>query len=88
MSRVSGVSQDSMRDPEPPAEESETMQNIRARRQTERKKIVESMERLLNLALRLAESQYTRSVQRARWTRLATCNLLALGKGSDGCDRS
>jgi hypothetical protein len=33
--------------------------------------MVESMERLLKMALRFAESKYTRSAQRAKWTRLA-----------------
>ena len=38
---------------------------------TERKKLVESMDKLLAQARKLAESQYTRSGQRAKWTRLA-----------------
>ena len=61
----------SMRDPEPPNVESEAMQAIRAWRATERKKLIESMDKLLALAQRLAESQYTRSSQRAKRTRLA-----------------
>ncbi len=60
-----------MRDPEPPGVESEAMRAIRAWRATERKKLIESMDKLLAQAQRLAESQYTRSSQRAKWTRLA-----------------
>src|SRR5213592_812145 len=60
-----------MRDPEPPSVESEAMQAIRAWRATERKKLIESMDKLLAQAQRLAESQYTCSGQRAKWTRLA-----------------
>ena len=60
-----------MRDPEPPSVESEAMQAIRAWRATERKKLIESMDKLLARARKLAESQYTRSGQRAKWTRLA-----------------
>jgi hypothetical protein len=57
------VCQDSMRDDlEPPEdEESDPMKSIRAWRATERKKMIESMERLLGLAQKLALSQYTRS---------------------------
>ena len=47
------------------------MQAIRAWRATERKKLIESMDKLLAQAQRLAESQYTCSGQRAKWTRLA-----------------
>ena len=60
-----------MRDPEPPGIESEAMQAIRAWRATGRKKLIESMGKLLAQTQRLAESQYTRSAQRAKWTRLA-----------------
>jgi len=60
-----------MRDPEPPSVESEAMQAIRAWRATKRKKLIESMDKLLAQARKLAESQYTRSGQRAKWTRLA-----------------
>ncbi len=56
---------------EPPPVESEAYQKIRAWRAAERKTMVESMDRLLSQALRMAESRYTRSAQRARWTRLA-----------------
>ncbi len=67
------VCQDSMRDDlEPPEdEESGPMKSIRAWRATERKKMIESMEKLLGLAQKLALSQYTRSSQRARYVRLA-----------------
>src|SRR2546429_1982005 len=51
--------QDSMREDEPPEEESEAMKSIRSWRQTERKKMVESIERLLEQARKLATSQYT-----------------------------
>ncbi len=68
---VGSVRRASMRDPEPPNVESEAMQAIRAWRATERKKLIESMDKLLAQAQRLAESQYTRSGQRAKWTRLA-----------------
>ena len=47
------------------------MQAIRAWRATGRKKLIESMGKLLAQTQRLAESQYTRSSQRAKWTRLA-----------------
>ena len=47
------------------------MRAIRAWRATEGKKLIESMDKLLAQAQRLAESQYTRSSQRAKWTRLA-----------------
>ena len=39
------------------------MQAIRAWRATERKKLIESMDKLLSQAQKLAESQYTRSSQ-------------------------
>jgi len=59
-------------DLEPPEdEESDPMKSIRAWRATERKKMIESMEKLLGLAQKLAFSQYTRSSQRARYVRLA-----------------
>src|SRR3989442_12411191 len=61
----------SMDDFEPPEEESEAMKGIRAWRATERKKMVDSMERLLSQAEKLALSQYTRSAERSKWTRLA-----------------
>src|SRR3989441_11693712 len=61
----------SMDDFEPPEEESEAMKGIRAWRATERKKMVDSMERLLSQAQKLALSQYTRSAERSKWTRLA-----------------
>src|SRR3989454_12258832 len=61
----------SMDDLEPPEEESEAMKGIRAWRATERKKMVESMEKLLGQAQKLALSQYTRSAERSKWTRLA-----------------
>ena len=54
----------------PPKEASEAMKAIRAWRATKRKKMVESMEELLAQAEKLAMSQYTRSPQRAKWTRL------------------
>ena len=60
-----------MDDLEPPEEESEAMKGIRAWRATERKKMVDSMERLLSQAEKLALSQYTRSAERSKWTRLA-----------------
>src|SRR2546427_3019201 len=56
-----------MREDEPPEEESEAMKSIRSWRQ----KMVESMERLLEQARKLATSQYTRSAERSKWTRLA-----------------
>jgi hypothetical protein len=59
------------KEPEPPPEESEAYQKVRAWRAEERKKMVESMEKLLDQALRMAQSRYTRSAQRAKWTRLA-----------------
>src|SRR2546427_10873747 len=61
----------SMDDFEPPEEESEAMKGIRAWRATERKKMVDSMERLLSQAEKLALFQYTRSAERSKWTRLA-----------------
>ena len=60
-----------MRDPEPPSVESEALQAIRAWRRLRGKKLIESMDKLLAQAKKLAESQYTRSAQRAKWTRLA-----------------
>ena len=58
-------------DEEPPKEASEAMKVIRAWRATERKTMVESMEKLLAQAQRLALSKYTRSAERSKWTRLA-----------------
>lgn len=60
-----------MREDEPPEEESDAMKGIRAWRATERKKMIESMEKLLAQAQKLATSQYTRSSERSKWTRLA-----------------
>ena len=60
-----------MRDPEPPSVESEALQAIRAWRRLRGKKLIESMDKLLAQAKKLAESQYTRSSQPAKWTRLA-----------------
>jgi len=50
-----------MRDPEPPSVESEALQAIRAWRRLRGKKLIESMDKLLAQAKKLAESQYTRS---------------------------
>ena len=61
----------SMDDFEPAEEESEAMKGIRAWRATERKKMVDSLERLLSQAEKVALSQYTRSAERSKWTRLA-----------------
>jgi hypothetical protein len=60
-----------VREPEPPEEESEPMQKIRKWRSDERKKLIESMNELMVMAKRMAMSRYTRSAQRAKWTRLA-----------------
>lgn len=60
-----------MRDDEPAEERSEAMKRNRAWRATERKSMVESMDKLLAQAQRLAVSQYTRSAERSKWTRLA-----------------
>jgi hypothetical protein len=60
-----------LRDDEPPDEESKAMQDIRAWRASERKSMVESIEKLISQAQRMALSRYTRSAQRAKWTRLA-----------------
>ena len=65
------VLQNSMREDEIPKEESEAKKGIRAWRATERKTMVESMEKLLAQAQRLALSKYTRSAERSKWTRLA-----------------
>lgn len=56
---------------EPPREESEAMKSMRAWRAAERKTMVESIEKLIGQANRMALSRYTRSAQRAKWTRLA-----------------
>jgi len=53
-----------MRDDEPAEERSEAMKRNRAWRATERKSMVESMDKLLAQAQRLAVSQYTRSAER------------------------
>jgi hypothetical protein len=55
----------------PPNEASEAMKRIRAWRAAETEKMVESMEKLLAQAQKLAMSQYTRSAQRVSWIRLA-----------------
>ena len=68
---VAMARRDPMDDLELPEEESEAMKGIRAWRSTERKKMVESMEKLLSQAQKLALSQYTRSAERSKWTRLA-----------------
>jgi hypothetical protein len=47
------------------------MQEIRKWRGDERKKLIESMNELMIMAKRMAMSRYTRSAQRAKWTRLA-----------------
>lgn len=52
-------------------EESAALQGIRLWRSQHRKKMVDSIERLIEQAVRIATSQYTRSNQRARWTHLA-----------------
>src|SRR2546428_12976328 len=74
----------SMDDLEPPEEESEAMKAIRAWRATERKKMVDSMERLLSQAEKLALSQYTRSAERSKWTRLAGLVVLDKDQGLRG----
>ena len=57
--------------PELPSDESAALQGIRAWRSEHRKKMIDSIERLIQQAEKNATSQYTRSAQRARWTRLA-----------------
>ena len=57
--------------PELPPEDSAALQGIRAWRSEHRKKMIDSIERLIAQAEKMAMSQYTRSAQRARWTRLA-----------------
>lgn len=58
-------------DREPPRKESEAMKSMREWRTAERKTMVESIEKLIDQANRMALSRYTRSAQRAKWTRLA-----------------
>lgn len=50
---------------------SEAMEANRVWRETSRKKMIESIELLLAQAQKLALSQYTRSAERSKWTRLA-----------------
>lgn len=47
------------------------MKAIRAWRASQRKASIESIEKLIDQATRMALSRYTRSAQRAKWTRLA-----------------
>ena len=47
------------------------MKSMREWRTAERKTMVESIEKLIDQANRMALSRYTRSAQRAKWTRLA-----------------
>ena len=47
------------------------MKAIRAWRASQRKSSIESIEKLIDQASRIALSRYTRSAQRAKWTRLA-----------------
>ena len=47
------------------------MKRMRDWRAAERKTMVESIEKLIDQANRMALSRYTRSAQRAKWTRLA-----------------
>ena len=47
------------------------MKGMRAWRAAERKTMIESIEKLIDQANRMALSRYTRSAQRAKWTRLA-----------------
>ena len=47
------------------------MKAIRAWRASQRKSSIESIEKLIDQASRMALSRYTRSAQRAKWTRLA-----------------
>ena len=47
------------------------MKTMRAWRAAERKTMIESIEKLIGQANRMALSRYTRSAQRAKWTRLA-----------------
>lgn len=57
--------------PEPPMEESVARQGIRRWRSRERRKMVDTIELLIDQARRLPLSQYTRHAERAKWTRLA-----------------
>lgn len=52
-------------------EESAARQGIRRWRSRERRKMVDTIELLIDQARRLALSQYTRHAERAKWTRLA-----------------
>jgi len=53
-------------EPEPAA-----LREVRLWRSEQRRKMIESIQRLIDQAEKSATSQYTRSNQRARWTRLA-----------------
>jgi len=57
--------------PERAEEQSEAVEANRVWRETSRKKMVDSIELLLAQAQKLALSQYTRSAERSKWTRLA-----------------
>jgi hypothetical protein len=57
--------------PERAREPSEAMEANRVWRETARKRMIESIELLLAQSQKLALSQYTRSAERSKWTRLA-----------------
>ena len=52
-------------------EGSEVRKSIDARRQSERKVMIETVQDLIQTSHRYAKSQYTPNAQRVRWTKLA-----------------
>ncbi len=52
-------------------EESEDRKRLREWRQAERKHMIDAIHKLIDQSVKLATSQYTRSSERAKWSRLA-----------------
>jgi hypothetical protein len=52
-------------------QDSELKRSVREWRQSERKKMIDTIEDLIQSSHKAAKSQYTQSAQRAKWTRLA-----------------
>jgi hypothetical protein len=52
-------------------QDSEVKRSVREWRQSERKKMIDTIQDLIQSSHKAAKSQYTQSAQRAKWTRLA-----------------
>jgi len=52
-------------------QDSELKRSVREWRQSERKKMIDTIQDLIQSSHKAAKSQYTQSAQRAKWTRLA-----------------